>query len=62
MQREGWTQEILAELTKLHVRTIQRIEKGKARVLMLDELCLWLLSSKTLMYLTGHFSIPMRQP
>jgi len=27
--QRGWTQEILAELTKLNVRTIQRIEKGE---------------------------------
>lgn len=27
--QKGWTQEILAELTKLNVRTIQRIEKGE---------------------------------
>ena len=28
-KQRGWTQEILAELTKLNVRTIQRIENGK---------------------------------
>lgn len=28
-KQRGWSQEILAELTKLNVRTIQRIEKGE---------------------------------
>jgi transcriptional regulator with XRE-family HTH domain len=29
-KQRGWTQETLAELTKLNVRTIQRIEKGES--------------------------------
>ena len=28
-KQKGWTQETLAEISRLHVRTIQRIEKGE---------------------------------